>query len=898
MWFLHAVLCFVPSGRCVLMERFDALRSADPSLAAEWRDSFLAVIDALGERTASRILAELQATASNRLVRSATRWPVNDVPAQHQVEYPGDEQLEQQVEAAVRWNAMAIVQRANHASPGLGGHLSTFAASATLQEVLRLHVWRGPEHPLGQDRVFFQGHASPGVYAHAFVEGRMDAALLDRFRRELPEDGLSSYPHPRLRPGFWEHPTVSMGLGPLNAIFAAALDRYLFDQGLVEHLPRTFCFVGDGECDEPETLGALAAASRLQLSNLVFIVVCNLQRLDGPVRGGSSVIAELAGIFEGASWRVVRLVWGSKWDALFEHPNAERLAERLSRLADGDLQRLSACGDPVQVRSELCDGDAALVELFAQVPDDAVCDLLHDRAGHDRRKVFAALSRALSDDAACRPSVVLAFCEKGFALPQVASRNAAHQVKGLSLEQLREMAAALGVDVSDDSLVDLMPAYVTPSSEAAAYLAGRIKQQGGSLPSRRLVPSALPGLASPSALDEFDAGSRGKEVSTTVAHTRLLKLLLKDASLGSRVVPIVADEGRTFGFEPLYAEFGVWAPGHQRYRSVDAHLPLVYQERYDGRFMQVGISESGGLAAFTAAGLAKWRGTPLLPIFEFYSMFGFQRVADLIWAAMDAQASGVLVGATAGRTTLHGEGLQHADGHSQAWAQSVPELWSFDPAFAFETASVYRHLLSRMAEGFPTLGYVTVYNENFVQPARPDGVSDAQVVSGGYVFHEAADRGLSGHVKLAFSGVSYNAAVAARELLASVGVSADLVSCPSVKLLVEGARARLRADRLSLPSSLSRWEQLVGDTPVVYVSEYVSSLAAPLAPLTPGGLVTLGTDGFGRSAERAALRDFFEVSPTHVALAALQALKASPAELQAAAARFQLAASVLPPWLR
>ena len=879
------------------MDRFDSLHDADPSLSAEWRDSFLAVLDSLGERTAARLLAELQGVAADRLVKSASLWPVNDVAPSQQPIYPGNVQLEEQLEALVRWNAMAIVQRANKTSPGIGGHLSTFAASATIQEVLRLHVWRGPLHPLGPDRVFFQGHSSPGVYARAFIEGRLDGSMLDRFRRELPTPGLSSYPHPRLKPGFWENPTVSMGLGPLSAIFAAAMDQHLLDRGLIEHLPRTFCFVGDGECDEPETLGAISVASRLKLSNLVFVVICNLQRLDGPVRGGSSVISELAGIFSGASWRVVRAVWGSSWDRLFEHEFADHLAERLSRLHDGDIQRLSACDDPSVVRAELVEGNPLIEQVFADVTDPEIVGLLHDRAGHDRVKVFSAASMALAPDVAGRPSVILAFCEKGFGLPQVASRNAAHQVKGLSGTQLVQMSQELGLSnqVSEQECLSLLPPFVNASGPIADYVTQTLLQSGGSLPSRLLTPACLPEMADMSVLSEFDAGST-KEVSTTVAHTRLLRLLMRDPGLGPRVVPIVADEGRTFGFEPLYADFGVWAPGNQGYKSVDAHLPLTYQERKDGRFVQVGISEAGGIAALTAAGVEGFRGVGLLPIFEFYSMFGFQRVADLIWAAMDAQASGILVGATAGRTTLHGEGLQHADGHSQAWAQAVPQLHSFDPAFAFETATIYRYLISLMNQGVPTLGYVTLYNENFMQPARPQGVLDEDVVSGGYMFDAAKERGPSGHVKLAFSGPSYLAAVGARTLLADVGVSADLVSCPSIKKLIEGVRASLRSAVFGVQTAPSAWAALVGTSPVVYVSEYVRSLAAPLSSATPGGLVCVGTDGFGRSSERDELRNFFEVSAAHVALSALYASGASNATLAKACTTWHIDPSSPAPW--
>lgn len=876
------------------MASYDLLPDPDPGLSAEWRMSIDDVIRHLTPEAASFVLADAARYASE-LVQAVTSLPLNDVPTARQPAYPGNTALEWEIEAAVRWNAMALVHRANHKEPGLGGHLSTFASSATLLEVLRNHILRGHDHENGADRVFFQGHASPGIYSRAFLEGRFSESELELFRREAtPESGLSSYPHPRLMPSFWEQPTVSMGLGPLTAIHSALMDRYLFDRGLISHLPRTFAIIGDGECDEPETLGALTVASRENLENLVFIVVCNLQRLDGPVRGYSSVTREFHKLFEGAGWRTIRALWGSSWDDLFSSPSAHILASRLSQLSDGDLQRLTASGASDALRAELTANNEVLVELFAPFSNEELAALLTDRAGHDSTKVYAALHEAISPDAHHRPSVVLLLTQKGHLLPEVESRNAAHQVKGLTASQLAVLAQRLQLDtqLDADDLRAEDPAYVALSAGAAEYLKNRTQTQGGPLPKRNAL-SPLPVLSNLNVLDEFDSGS-DKPVSTTMAHTRLLRLLCRDASVGERVVPIVADEGRTFGFEPLYAEFGVHAPGS--YKGVDAHLPLAYKEGLTGKFVQSGISEAGALAAFTAAGGWGYRGTALLPIYEFYSMFGFQRVADLIWAAADAGVSGVLAGATAGRTTLNGEGLQHADGHSLVWAQSVPDLWAIDPSFAFETAAAYRALLNKLSTGEPQMLYLSLYNENFVQPPRPVGLTDEEIMSGAYVFSEAAER-LGTHAALCFSGIGYVAARDARALLLEYGVSSDLVSMPNVKLLTEEARSFDRAKRLGSTPPPTRFQTVLESRgPAVFVSDWTQSLLASLVPHAPHGVVTLGTDGFGRSSTREELRSFFETSAAHVALAALSTVKDKP--LLDAAKRWGVDTSQLPSWER
>ena len=847
---------------------YNLLPVQDPSLLTEWRMS-LADLLRFSPTLASQTLADLAGFAELLGVSPASHLPVNDIPLKEQPNTPGDAVLESEIENAVRWNAMSLVQRANHDSPGIGGHLSTFASSATIVEVLQNHIVKGPEHQDGPDRIFFQGHASPGIYARASLEGRFDSARLDLFRRELSaEPGLSSYPHPFLMPGFWEFPTVSMGLGPLCAIFQALLDRHLFERGVIKALPRTFCFIGDGECDEPETLGAIATASREQLSNLVFIVVCNLQRLDGPVRGGASIVKELAGVFSGASWRVIRSLWGSSWDDLFDSTHGFALASRLASLTDGDLQRLSVSEDAKSVRLELENDTPALVSLFAHLDDTQVAKLLCDRAGHDRDKVFAALDKATSPSK--QPTAVLVMCEKGFGLPSVSSKMSAHQTKGLAASALTEMAANFGM--GEVLAEDGEPQYASLSDEARAYLVNLTEQKGGPLPARALTSSALPLMSSYASLEEFERAPI-KESSTTMAHTRLLRQLLKDPALGPSIIPIVADEGRTFGFESLYSEFGVHLPpaGQGSYKAADAHLALAYRESSTGRFLQTGISEASALALFIAAGQFGYRGPAQFPIYEYYSMFGFQRVADLIWAAQDAGCSGMLVGATAGRTTLNGEGLQHQDGHSQLWVQSFPHVSAFDPSFGFELRDFYVQQLEKAASGVPSLGYVTVYNENMPLPARPESVTSDDVLSGAYVF-DADPAPASEKVALCFSGIGYQAANGARALLASKGVSVDLISVPSPKLIVEAVLEHQRSVRIGQDAELPAFVSLLRKYAAsVFVSDWVAQLLSPVQSLV-GNLALLGTDGLGRSAERTELRRFFGTDKEHVALAALSML--------------------------
>ena len=846
---------------------FDLYHISDPGLLSEWRLSLSGLKD--HSALSAAILADQLSYAISLGLISADDLPINDVSLSLQPDYPGSIDIENQIEATTRFNAMAIVQRANIENPGLGGHLSTFASSATAVSVLLNHVANGPQNTLGPDRVFFQGHASPGVYARANLEGRIDTAKLDLFRRELSgSPGLSSYPHPLLMPGFWEFPTVSMGLGPLCAIHQAMIDRHLYDRGLLEHLPRTFCFIGDGECDEPETLGAISVAAREGLSNLVFIIICNLQRLDGPVRGGSSIVRELSSIFRGANWNVVRALWGSRWDPVFSSSHGYKVAARLSLIPDGEMQRLASLADPVEIKERVF-GDVDISEFGFSLED--MTSLLANRAGSDPVKVFAALNAAVQS---AKPSVILLLCEKGAFLPSVASKMSAHQVKSLSVDSISQMALSLGLDISPQE----RPDYISLDEKASSYLRSLVETRGGSLPSRSVTPAPLAPLVS-DVFSEFDT-TPSKDVSTTTAHTRLLRGLLKDPSLGPSIVPIVADEGRTFGFESLYAEFGVHLPpsGAGSYRAADADMVLRYNEQRNGRFLQAGISEASAMAIFNAAGQMGYRGPSLFPVFEFYSMFGFQRVADLIWAAQDAGCSGVLVGATAGRTTLHGEGLQHQDGHSLLWANALPNLEVFDPAFPFEMADFYSMMLSRATAGQQSLGYLTVYNENFIPPSRPAHASLDEVTSGIYVF-ERDLLSSNNRVAICFSGIGYLAANAARSLLNDISIAADLISVPSPKRVVESVRHYDRLHRLGHnPAKPKVVDILSNYRSAVFVSDWVSALMSPVSKYVPQ-LTILGTDGVGRSSLRSELRSFFETDGPSVALAALGNLSFSPGEI-------------------
>jgi pyruvate dehydrogenase E1 component len=854
---------------------------------AEWLESVEGLIRERGPLTAARILDEVSAYARGRGVPTSGRTPYrNTLPAEQTMPYPGDRDVEDRINAYLRWNAMAMVVRANKRHAGLGGHLSTYASTLTLWEVGFQHFFRGRGADGGPvvpgDQVFFQGHASPGIYARAFLEGRLTTEQLDLFRREVAGSGhgLPSYPHPRSMGEFWEFPTVSLGIGPLHAVYQARFNRYLAARGLAEtDDARVWCFVGDGETDEPETLAAIRLAAREHLDNLVFVVNGNLQRLDGPVRGNSRILDELEGVFVGAGWHVLKVLWGTEWQNLFTASGRMALLDRLEAMNDGDLQRLTVLG-PDELRETLFGGDdPGLRALGDTLTDRELLGLR--RGGHDPRTVHAAYTDATRHRGS--PSVVLAQTVKGYALgPNFEGRNATHQMKKMTAQQLRTFRDILGLPVTDDQLADGLPPYLPlpPGSTELAYLHERRRALGGQLPRRPATPAILPAQPADAAFADFDAGSGHHAVSTTVAYTRLLRSLMRDPAIGQRVVPIVPDEGRTFGFEVLYSEFGIYAPDGQLYTPVDAGLQLSYKEALTGQVLQEGITEAGGLAELTAAATAgaTWD-TAVVPFFTYYSMFGFQRVGDLIWALGDARGRGFLVGATAGRTTLAGEGLQHTDGSSHLAALAVPGCRAYDPAFAYETAAVVRDGIRRMyADGEECFYYLTDYNEEYVQPAKPHdsgipGMSvDEAIVAGLHRVNAAFDGGRA-HVRLLASGPAVLAAQrAAADLAEGHGISAEVWSVTSWKQLRDDALAVERWNRAHPDEDprLSHLRLALGDEPipVIAVSDYVSALPDQLARFIPAPLVSLGTDGYGISDTREELRAHFGVDADGIVTAA------------------------------
>ena len=853
----------------------DALRGS-PELD-DWLESLDEARRLFGPEWVAQLLRQLQLQAAARgvPVGALARTPyVNTIPPEREPPYPGDPELEQRIEDLVRWNAAAMVVRANRRVPGLGGHLSTFASIATLYEVGFHHAFRGRDHESGGDLVYFQGHASPGNYARAFLEGRLDEARLDRFRQETGDaPGLSSYPHPWLMPDFWEFPTVSMGLGPILAIYQARFRRYLEHRGLVAPSDaRVWCFLGDGECDEPEALGALALAAYEELDNLIFVVDGNLQRLDGPVRGNHKILQELEARFRGAGWHVIQVLWSSDWDPLFERDVEGRIAARLEDVVDGDLQRYRARGG-AELRRHLFGASAELAALVQDLTDDELTALR--TGGHDRLKVWAAYHQAMRHRGA--PTVVLAQTVKGHALGGAAEAlNVSHQAKKLGADELRALRDRLGLGdlVGDEEVEDAPYARPPEDSPERRYLLDRRAELGGFLPERRTVASGIEAYDE-SAYDELLAGTEGREATTTMALVRLLSKLLRDRELGPRIVPIVPDEARTFGMETLFRQCGIYSPRGQRYDPVDRENVLYYREARDGQLLEEGITEAGSMASFVAAGTSHaTHGVAMLPFYFFYSMFGFQRVGDLIWAAGDSRARGFLVGATAGRTTLAGEGLQHQDGQSHLMALSVPNLRAYDPAHAYELAVIVQDGVRRMfLEGEDVFYYLTVENEGYAQPALPDGAREG-ILRGAY---RARAAGGDARAHLLGSGAMLREALAAQELLAErFGVDADVWSVTSYGLLERECAAARRQALLSPgePPARTHLADCFGERRDVFVAatDYLRALPASIASFLPGPLTSLGTDGFGRSAGREALRAFFEVDRRWIALAALAGL--------------------------
>ena len=859
------------------------LPDTDPGETQEWLDSLDAIVDAHGKPRARFMMSKLLERARELAVGTPATVStpyMNSIPPEEEPFFPGDEHVERRIRAFIRWNAAVMVVKANKAADGIGGHLATFASSAALYEVGFNHFFRGKDDGQVGDAVYFQGHAAPGIYARAFLEGRLSAGELDRFRREVGGGGLSSYPHPRLMPEFWEYPTVSMGLGPLVSIYHARFNHYLHNRKLEDTTrSRVWCFLGDGECDEPETLGSISLAAREGLDNLTWVVNCNLQRLDGPVRGNGKVIQELEAIFRGAGWNVIKVVWGGKWDELLARDVDGVLLNKMTSTLDGEYQRY-AVESGAYAREHFFGPDPRLRKMVEHLSDEEIRNL--PRGGHDYRKLYAAYKAATEQTGA--PTVILAKTIKGWTLgPDVEGRNATHQIKKMTTSQLRLLRDRLHLhdEVPEESLADdREPPYITlaEGSEIRQYMLQRRHALDGSLPRRTTRIRRPIELPADKAFAELLRGSGRQAASTTTSFTRLLRNLLRDPKFGPRVVPIIPDEARTFGMDALFKDVGIYASQGQHYEPVDHDMLLSYKESQSGQILEEGITEAGSMASFIAAGTSHAHtGVPVVPFFTYYSMFGFQRIGDLIWQATDARARGFMLGATAGRTTLLGEGLQHQDGHSLLLASVNPAIEAYDPAFAYEVATIVRHGLHRMwQDEEDVIFYLTLYNENQVMPPMPDGVEKG-VVEGLYRW-APAPQGPRHPVSILFSGTANLAARAAQEDLAEhYDVAADLHSATSYKRLREQALSTERWNRLhpELPGRVPRVAELLdGEGPVIAVTDFLKAVPDQIGRWVPQdrGFTPLGTDGFGRSDTREALRRYFEVDAPHIVVATLAAL--------------------------
>ena len=862
-----------------------ALPDVDPAETKEWLDSLDALAAVQGDARARYVIARLIEHADERELGlpPLTKTPhINTIPPDAQPFFPGDEHVERRIRAYIRWNAAAMVVRANK-DTGVGGHLSTYASSSSLYEVGFNHFFKGKSDGQPGDHVYFQGHAAPGVYSRAFIEGRLNEEQLDNFRQEVGGNGLSSYPHPRLMPDFWEFPTVSMGLGPINSIYHARFNRYLEHRRIDDTSESNiWAFVGDGETDEPETLGAISLAGRAGLDNLTWVINCNLQRLDGPVRGNGRIVEELEGVFRGAGWNVIKVLWGSKWDELLAADKDNVLVDKFNNTVDGQYQRL-VTETGAYIREHFFGPDPRLRKLVEHLSDDELRTL--PRGGHDYQKVFAAFKAA--EEHTGEPTVILAQTVKGWTLGEgFEGRNATHQIKKMSVEQMQDLRTRLQLEeeIPIEELEDGLPPYFRPdpNSVEAKYMLERQRAMDGPVPARIVRDRRPLTLPDPKLFADFDDGSNGREVSTTMAATAMLRSLLRDDAIGDRIVPIVADEARTFGMDSLFREFKIYAHEGQLYEPVDHDLLLSYAEGQDGQILEEGITEAGSVADWIAAATSYANlGVPMVPIYTFYSMFGFQRVGDLLWSAADSRARGFLLGATAGRTTLEGEGLQHQDGHSLLLASTIPSCEAYDPAFAYELATILKCGLARMypdtgsQDGDDVYYYVTVYNENYEQPPQADHVSDDDIMSGMYRF-DTRPAGTEHSATILFSGPSHSAASWARDELASkYGVGAELWSVTSYKKLREQALAAERWNRLNPGDAhtVEVTEKLdSSEGPIVAVSDYMTIVPDQISRWAPRRFVPLGTDGFGRSDTRDVLRAFFEIDGPNVVIAVLSSL--------------------------
>jgi len=864
------------------------LPDRDPDETRDWLESLDSVVETEGHARAQFILYRVLKRARQLQLGlpplTQTRY-INTISPEQEPPFPGDEQMELRIRRMVRWNAVAMVLRANNLSPGIGGHLATYASAASLYEVGFNHFFRGKDATGTGDQIYYQGHAAPGIYARAFLEGRLSEDQLDHFRREVvPGEGLSSYPHPRLMPDFWEFPTVSMGLSPLAAIYQARFNRYLHARGIKDTSHNhVWSFVGDGEMDEPESLGGLSLAGRDGLDNLTMVVNCNLQRLDGPVRGNGKIVQELEALFRGAGWNVIKVIWGREWDELLAKDVDGVLVHRMAEVLDGESQKYSV-ESGAYIRQHFFGTEPRLLAMVEDKSDDELKALR--RGGHDYSKVYAAFRAALDHRGA--PTVVLAQTVKGWTLgPGVEARNITHQAKKLTEEELKVFRDRLELEIPDAKLKEAP--YYHPGAKAPEieYLLERRAALGGPIPRRAVThkPLEVPG---DTVFGEFMQGSGSQEASTTMAFAKLLRNLLRDKQIGARIVPIIPDEARTFGMDPLFKEVGIYSALGQLYDPVDSNLLLSYREAKDGQVLEEGITEAGSAASFQAAGTSyATHAEPMVPLYIFYSMFGFQRTGDMFWQFADARGRGFLLGGTAGRTTLNGEGLQHEDGHSPLLASVIPVIRVYDPAFAYEMATIVRDGIGRMygEEPADVFYYLTLYNENYAMPPRPDGVNDEDILRGLYRFRAAPKvKGGNGRAPLRAtllgSGSIMLQVLKAQELLAErFGVAAQVWSAPSYQLLRNDALEADRYNRLHpadeprapLVSELLREPSEQG--PIIAASDYVTAWPDLIARWVPGNWWrTLGTDGFGRSDTREALRRFFEVDAEHICAAALAEL--------------------------
>ena len=855
------------------------LPDVDPDETREWVAPLETLVATQGHSRARFVVGKLLERARQLdvgLPAMVSTDYINTIPVDREPWFPGDEDMERRIRRIVRWNAAVMVTRANKKSEGIGGHLSTYASSASLYEVGFNHFFRGKDQGDGGDQIFYQGHAAPGMYSRAYLEGRLTEEHLNNFRQESRGQGLSSYPHPRLMPDFWEFPTVSMGLGPLNAIYQARFNRYLYNRRIADTTrSRVWAFLGDGECDEPEALGALTLAAREQLDNLTFVVSCNLQRLDGPVRGNGKIIQELEAVFRGAGWNVIKVIWGREWDELLARDRDGVLVQRMNVTCDGDFQKY-ATESGSYIREHFFGTDPRLRRMVEHLSDS---DLRHlRRGGHDYRKLYSAYKRAVEHQG--EPTVILAHTVKGWTLGSLfEGRNATHQIKKMGADELKAFRDTLELPISDRELAEGEPPYYHPGrdSDEVNYLMSRRLALAGPLP-RRVVRSSPLAVPHDGIYDEFLRGSGGRPASTTSAFGGVLRNLLRDPAIGRRVVPIIPDEARTFGMDALFREVKIYAPFGQLYEPVDANMVLSYQEARDGQILEEGITEAGSMGSFTAAGTSyATHGETTIPFYIFYSMFGYQRVGDSVWAFGDARGRGFMLGATAGRTTLNGEGLQHQDGHSPLLFSAVPNVLVYDPAFAFEVAEIIRDGLQRMyVDNEDLFYYITLYNENYPMPAMPEGIAEG-IRRGLYLFSPApAPR--SHHAQIIASGTAMQAALQAQTLLAEHhDVAADVWSATSFTVLRSDALEVERWNRLH-PDQQPRvpyvTEQLSGRPgPAVAVTDYMKSVADSVARFIPQKPFTpLGTDGYGRSDTRPALRRHFETDAPHVVVSVLEGL--------------------------